>query len=152
MKNKISLLVILSFVFIFSSCSNDDDPVTPATGEVLLAQISADSVGITSGLATRSMSITSGSLNFTDRSNARISFFYSGENNSISVPLTIFYSVNDSTDVFLYNSTITPTTTEQFVDVTVASPGVNTFFKYKIATSSAGFSYFKFRDLKIYKK
>ncbi|MDQ3021088.1 MAG: hypothetical protein M3R36_11040 [Bacteroidota bacterium] len=147
--------LFLSFV-IFSGCSNDDDnPVNPpVTGEVLLATVSGDSVGTSgSGLSTRTSSITSSTLNFTDRDSARITFFYSGENNNIPIPMSIYY-ISDTTEINIFSSTtLNPTPAEQFVNVTVPSPRVNATFRYKIVTGSLGGpSFFKFRELNIYKK
>ena len=69
------------FIFIFLSligCSGDDDPVTPnnpATGPGLREEVSIDSVGSV-GSSTRIVTVSSGTLNFTDRDSARISFYY----------------------------------------------------------------------------
>lgn len=150
------LFVLLSVFVLMTGCSNDDDPVTPnnpPTGEVLLAEVPSDSVG-SIGSFFRSSSITSSTLNFTDRDSARISFYYSGENNSVTSPIIIYYKVNDSTNVEIYNTPLSPTVSEQFVNVTIPSPRVNSTFYYRIWTiaGSPGFSYFKFRELKIYKK
>ncbi|MBK8549880.1 MAG: hypothetical protein IPL53_02015 [Ignavibacteria bacterium] len=151
------LFVLLSAFALMTGCSNDDDPVTPnnpTTGEVLLAEVSSDSVGSV-GASFRTSTITSSTLNFTDRDSARISFFYTGENNSIASPLLIYYKINDSTNVDIFNSTaLSPTVSEKFVNVTIPSPKVNSTFYYRISTvaGSPGFSYFKFRELKIYKK
>lgn len=152
---KLLNLLIICFIFVFAGCSNDDDsnPVTPTTGEVLLAQVSFDSVGSV-GSSTRIVTVSSGTLNFADRDSARISFFYSGQNNSVPAPMKIYYVINDTTNVYIYDNNLTPGTAEQFVDVTIPSPRVNSTFYYRISTiiSNPGFSYFKFRDLKIYKK
>ncbi len=151
---KIATIIFLFSVISLTGCSDDNstNPNTPTTGEVLLAEVSGDSVGVSSGLSSRSSTITSGTLNFTDRDSARISFYYTGENNNVTIPITIYY-MNDTINVYLFNNAITPTGSEQFINATVPSPGVNSTFKYKISTSSSpGFSYFKFRDLKIYKK
>ena len=68
--------------------------------------------------------------------------------------MRIYYVINDTTNVYIYNNNLNPASTEQFVDVTIPSPRVNSTFYYRISTiiSNPGFSYFKFRDLKIYKK
>lgn len=155
MLKKFSLLFIFIFIS-FIGCSSDDDPVTPnnpATGPVLLADVSFDSVGSV-GSSTRIVTVSSSSLNFTDRDSARISFYYSGVNNSVTTPMRIYYVINDTTNVYIYNNNLNPASTEQFVDVTIPSPRVNSTFYYRISTiiSNPGFSYFKFRDLKIYKK
>lgn len=148
-------LVLLLSSAVMIGCSNDDDNnvITPPAGEVLLATVSGDSVGVSSGFSSRSSSIGSSSLNFTDRSNIRISFDYSGENNNTPVPFQIYYTV-DTTDIIVYNGNNLPiSTTVKSLDTTFASPNVNQFFKYKITTSSApGFSYFEFKNLKVYKK
>ncbi|MEO8209352.1 MAG: hypothetical protein ABI840_02235 [bacterium] len=141
---------------IFAGCSDDDDnPVNPpVTGEVLLATVPGDSVGTSgTGLGIKTSTISSSTLNFTDRDSARISFFYSGENNSFPTPVEIYYTI-DTTNIYIFNSTtLNPTVDEQFVNVTVPSPKVNATFRYRIVTSSLGGpSFFKFRELKIYKK
>ncbi|MCY7362137.1 MAG: hypothetical protein LH629_08750 [Ignavibacteria bacterium] len=156
MTKKYLILFIICFIFIYSGCSNDDNtnPVTPNTGEVLLATVSGDSVGTPGGFSGKSITITSGTLNFTDRDSARLSFYYSGENNNNADPFKIYYTTIDSTDVLLYTgNTLTITSAEQYLNITVPSPRINLTFRYTIKTSSSpGFSYFKFRDLKIYKK
>lgn len=154
--NKIITAFILFLFAAFIGCSNDDDPVTPnnpSTGQVLLAEVAFDSVGSV-GSSTRIVTVSSSTLNFTDRDSARISFFYSGQNNSVAAPIKIYYVINDTTNVYIYNSNLTPGSAEQFVDVSIPSPRVNSTFYYRISTviSNPGFSYFKFRDLKIYKK
>lgn len=156
MTKKYLILFIICFIFIYSGCSNDDNtnPVTPNTGEVLLATVSGDSVGVTSGLSSKTFTITSSTLNFTDRDSARITFYYSGTNNTTTVPFQIYYVV-DTNNVNIYsalNLTITPT--EQYADITLPSPAVNQFCRYQISVLAANgiFGYFKFRDLKIYKK
>ena len=114
----------------------------------MLATVSGDSVGVSSGISSKSSSITSGQLNFTDRSNARISFFYSSGTSNTAVPFSILY--NDS--IVMYSGNLINDATDQFVDTTFASPNVDSFFKYKISVGSTAPSFFKFRDLKIYKK
>lgn len=155
MTKKYLILFIICFIFIYSGCSNDDNtnPVTPNTGEVLLATVSGDSVGVTSGLSSKTFTITSSTLNFTDRDSARITFYYSGDNNNNTIPFQIYYTI-DTNNIALYTgNNLLITTAEQYLDVTLPSPRVNQTFRYKIKTSSSpGFSYFKFRDLKIYKK
>jgi hypothetical protein len=150
-----TIIVIFLFYFVtIIGCSDDNpsSPNNPTTGEVLLATVSGDSIAITSGANSRSLSITSGTLNFTDRDSARIFFFFSGENNSVAQPLQIYW-VNDTTNVYLFNDTLYPAPAEQYINVTVPSPGVNQSFRYRISTLSVpGFSYFKFHDLNIYKK
>jgi len=155
MTKKYLILFIICFIFIYSGCSNDDNtnPVTPNTGEVLLATVSGDSVGVTSGLSSKTFTITSSTLNFTDRDSARITFYYSGDNNNNTIPFQIYYTI-DTNNIALYTgNNLLITTAEQYLDVTLPSPRVNQTFRYTIKTSSSpGFSYFKFRDLKIYKK
>ncbi len=151
-----SLLLILLLSFVLTvGCSNDDDnniTPPPSTGEVLLATISGDSVGTSSGFSSNTASITSQMLNFTDRDSVRISFYYSSGVSNTVVPLTI-YCLNKSTaDSILYYNYLPTGQDDQFIDTTFSSPKVNKFFQYQIAVSSGGFSYFKFRDLKIYKK
>ena len=153
MKLAKTVLTIVMLVII-SGCSNDD-PVNsnPPTGEVLLAQISGDSVGVSNGSSTKIGSITSQSLDFTDRDNIRITFHYSGTANISTSPFSIYYT-QDTTDVEIFNgNNLNYSTTEQFKDTTFASPRVNKHLIYRINTFSiSGFSYLKFRDLKIYKK
>ena len=144
----------LSLLFICFSCSSDNPiPPPPPPPEVLLATVAGDSIGFQSGSASKSSSITSHSLDFTDRDNARITFYYSGENNNDSIPMVIYYT-NSSSEIIIFNgSNLSPSSTEQFANINIPSPKVDAFFEYKISTSSSpGFSYFKFRDLKIYKK
>ncbi len=147
-----AIIILISFA-LYSGCSSDDTVTPPPnTGEVLLAEVSGDSVGISSGSSTKSLSITGNTLNFTDRDSARLTFYYSGENNSSTEPMTISYDSGPS-NIVIYNAvSLNILPTEQYADITIASPKVNQFFKYKINTVSPGFSYFKFRDLKIYKK
>ncbi|HAY34946.1 MAG TPA: hypothetical protein PK536_10515 [Ignavibacteria bacterium] len=148
-----AIMLLVTAVLFFSGCSSDDTVTPPPnTGEVLLAEVSGDSVGISSGSSTKSLSITGNTLNFTDRDSARLTFYYSGENNSSTEPMTISYDSGPS-NIVIYNAvSLNILPTEQYADITIASPKVNQFFKYKINTLSPGFSYFKFRDLKIYKK
>jgi hypothetical protein len=153
--SKLFLAGLLLTFAIITGCS-DDDPVTPnspTTGEVLLAVVAGDSVGAASGFSSKIRNITSGTLDFTDRDSARITFYYSGQNNAFSPAILIYYK-NGSDSVFLYDGNVlTPTVNEQYAEVTLSSPGVNAIFYYSIgALSSPGFSFFKFRDLKIYKK
>ncbi|HMQ67652.1 MAG TPA: hypothetical protein PKA90_01850 [Ignavibacteria bacterium] len=157
---KLLIVAVIFFSSVFSGCSDDDtdNSVTPdpPTGEILLATVSGDSVGTNSSgsaIEIHSRSISSSTLNFTDRDSARVSFFYSGENNTSSSPVSIYY-LNSSDTVFLYKGTaLIPTATEQFLDASMVSPMVNQSFRYTIiSSSSSGSSYFKFRDLKIYKK
>lgn len=151
---KNSFFIILISFAILAGCSNDDTvSPPPVTGEVLLATVAGDSVGVTSGSISRSISITSNQLNFAGHDSARISFYYSGENNLIAAPFTIYYKLNDTTDVTIFSEILFPTNTEQVMYTGIPSPRQNVFCEYKIATnSSPGFSYFKFRDLKIYAK
>jgi len=153
MKLAKTVLTIVMFVII-SSCSKDEavNPNPPA-GEVLLAEISGDSVGISNGSSTRIGSITSQSLDFTDRDNIRITFYFSGTANNSTSPFSIYYA-QDTTNVEIFNgNSLNISSTEQFKDTTFASPRVNKNCLYRInAFNTSGFSYFKFRDLKIYKK
>ncbi len=149
---KYILLFLTLTILLIVSCSKDDS-VTP-TDEVLLATVAGDSVGIQSGSSSRYIIINSPhTLDFTDRDNARISFYYSGVNNNVSIPMLISY-LSGSSDIIIYNgSNLNTSSIEQFANINIPSPKVNARFKYKISTSSSsGFSYFKFRDLKIYKK
>lgn len=155
MLKSLFLVLLLSLAVITGCSSDDDNPVTPpVTGEVLLASVTVDSVFTSgSGLSTKSSTVSSSTLNFTDRDSARISFYYSGENNLIDTPIVIYYN-NGTTNIYIYNSsTLAPTVAEQFVNVTIPSPRVNASFLYRISTRSvSGSSFFKFRDLNIYKK
>lgn len=145
-----------TFLLIVSSCSDDNSTNNnPPAGEVLLAEIQGDSVGIQNGSSSRIQSISSGQLNFTDRDSARISFYYSRANNFSSSPMSIYFS-SGSTNVNLYQlDSSSSSENEVYVNVTVPSPRVNDFFYYKINSvglSGSGFSYMKFREMKIYKK
>lgn len=146
--------LLLSICLIYAGCSNNDSTNPNTEGEVLLAQVSSDSVGILNGSSINIKSITGQTLDFTGRDSAKITFYYSGENNSSTVPFQIYYVTNDTVNNVIYQSdnlNITPE--EQFADITFRSPGVNQYFRYKITVNSVfGFSYFKFKDLKIYKK
>ena len=149
MLKSLLIVLLLSFVLI-TGCSEDDTvtPNNPVTSN-LPATVSGDSVSVTSGFSSRSTSISSGTLNFSDRDSATISFYYSGDNNSITEPMTILY--NDS--LTFYSFTLSPTPAEQYMAVTIPSQRINAYFKYRISTSSSpGFSYFKFRNLNIDKK
>ncbi|MBA3705963.1 MAG: hypothetical protein H0W84_08715 [Bacteroidetes bacterium] len=144
-------VLILLIIVSISGCSNND-PVTPSTGEVLLASVPGDSVGIQSGTSSKTISIGSGLLDFTDRDSARISFYYSGDNNTFTEPFQIFFNSGPG-EVFIYNgSNLNILPAEQFANITIPSPKNSQFYSYRIRTTSTGFSYFKFRDLKLYKK
>ena len=157
MKKLLFLVLILSSAII-TGCSDDDsdNPVTPPpTGEVLLATVSSDSVAALSatGLASNTVirGVTTSNLNFTDRDSARISFYYTGQNNLRSNSFYISYPGG----TIYSDTTLVPSNTEQYVDVTIPSPNVDAFFSYTISVLSPGagiLAYFKFRDLKIYKK
>ena len=158
---KLLIFVVILYSAIFTGCSEDDtnNSVTPdpSNGEILLATVPGDSVGTNNpggpAISIYAHTVSFSTLNFTDRDSASVSFFYSGENNTISSPINIFY-LNGSDSVFLYKgSALIPATSEQFIDVSMASPLVNASFIFSIiSSSSSGSSYFKFRDLKIYKK
>ena len=147
------VIMIIIMIISNSGCSSEDNTVNPpSTGEVLLAEVSGDSVGVSSGMSSRSLSITGNTLNFSDRDSVRLTFYYSGDNNFDPVPFKIFYN-QGPTEIIIFNFSspdITPT--EKYLDTTIVSPKVNDFFIYRITASSPGFSFFKFRDLKIYKK
>lgn len=148
-----TVLTIVILVII-SGCSNNESVnPNPPTGEVLLAEISGDSVGTSIGSSTRSGSITSQSLDFTDRDNIRITFYYSGTANNSSAPFSIYYT-QDTLNLNIFDGkSLNISATEQFKDTTFASPRVKRNLLYRInAFNSFGFTYFKFRDLKIYKK
>ncbi len=155
MTKLILALLLCSFVTLIS-CSDDDNNVTPnnpPSGEVFLATVAKDSVGVTSGGSEKSSTVASATLNFTDRDSARISFYYTESNNISSVPLIIYFLGGQSDTILYQLDNLVISTSEQFVNITVPSPRVDAFFKYKISTNSTpGFSYFKFRDLNIYKK
>ncbi|HMS64739.1 MAG TPA: hypothetical protein PKD83_05730 [Ignavibacteria bacterium] len=120
----------------------------------MLASVTVDSVVTPSpGTSYKISTISSGTLNFTDRDSARISFYYTGQNNSAITPMEIYYTL-DTTKIYIFNSTtLNPAVTEQYINVTVPSPRVNSSFRYQIlTTNTSGISFFKFRELKIYKK
>lgn len=151
---KLFFAIYIAILMFTTGCGSDDNNVNPPSGEVLLAEAAGDSVGTISGSMVRITNISSLPLDFTDRNNIRISFYYSGENNLSASPFRIYYnqdSLNDYTIFYLNNLNVTAT--EQFKDTTFTSPGVNKNFYYMInANAGSTFAYFKFRDLKIYKK
>jgi len=146
-------VLTIVIIVIISGCSKDDPVSPPQTGEVLVAELAGDSAGTTNGSSTKIGSISGQSLNFTDRDNIRITFYYSGTANNSTSPFNISY-VQDTSEVNVFNGlNLNYSTTEQFKDTTFASPRVNASFRYLINTFNlSGFSYIKFRDLKIYKK
>jgi len=149
---KTFLYVLFSSFLIVIGCS-DDDPVTPnsPTGEVLLATVAGDSVSTSTGFAARTNSISSSSLNFSDRDSARISFFYSGTPTNQTTPFKILITGTD--DSVYWNNSLNQDSTEKFIDVTIPSNHINNFLSYRISVlTNSGHCYFKFRDLKIYKK
>jgi len=147
-----TIICISTLTLLYSSCG-EDDPASSNTGKVLVAQVSGDSVGTAFGVATKSQSVNSAQLDFTDRDSAEITFFYTGNSNNSSVPMTISFNT-DSTVANLYSSSgLLLNSTEQSLTVTVPSPKVREFFFYTIKVSATGgFGYFKFRDLQIFKK
>lgn len=147
------VIIIAAMINSINGCSSEDNTVNPpVTGEVLVAEVSGDSVGVSSGMSSRSQSITGSTLNFSDRDSVRFTFYYSGENNFDPVPLKIFYNQGPAEIIIFNFSSPVITLTEKYIDTTIVSPKVNDFFVYRISASSPGFSFFKFRDLKIYKK
>ena len=56
--NKLYYSIVLCFFLLLTGCSGDEVVTPPVTGEVLLAEVSGDSIGVASGLANRSNSIT----------------------------------------------------------------------------------------------
>ncbi len=149
----LSEVICISMLAIICSSCGEDDPASSNTGKVLLAQVSGDSVGTAFGVSTSSQSVNSAQLDFTDRDSAEITFFYTGNSNNSSVPITISYNT-DSAVANLYSSSgLILNSTEQSITVTVPSPKVRQFFFYTIKVSATGgFGYFKFRDLQIFKK
>ncbi|MBS1517724.1 MAG: hypothetical protein JSS91_06525 [Bacteroidetes bacterium] len=146
------LFLLIVLFFHFQGCTSDETVTPPPAGEVLVAEVSGDSVGVQSGFSQKSSSISGSTLNFTDRDSVRLTFYYSGENNIWVDPMTIFY-LSDSTETNIFNANVLNILpAEQYADITIPSPKVNLYFRYRIVTNSAGFSFFKFRDLKIYKK
>lgn len=147
------MFLAVTFIFIVSGCSKDDPVSPPPTGEVLVAEFAGDSAGITNGSSTKIGSVSGQALNFTDRDNVRITFYYSGTGNNSTSPFKIYYQ-QDTSAIDIFNGlNLNYSTTEQFKDTTFASPRVNANFLYKInAFNLSGFSFIKFRDLKIYKK
>jgi len=131
-----------------------DDPQSPqTTGKVLLAEVAGDSVSTNFGSSTKSQNVSTGRLDFTDRDSAEISFTYAGNSNNSAVPLTISFTstVSDST---IYSSTgLILNSAEHSITVTLPSPKVKEYFFYTIkVVSGAGYGFFRFRDMKIYKK
>ncbi len=146
-----NLMFVLMSLFLFISCS--DDTQSSNTGKVLLAEVAGDSVGISIGSVTHSNNVSANKLDLTDRDSMEISFTYSGNSNNSSVPFRLSYysGTNDST---LYSASgLILNSSEQNITITVPSPKVRDYFFYTIkVTAGGGFGYFKFRDLKVYKK
>lgn len=149
---KFGLIFFALAALLTLSCG--DDPQSPqTTGKVLLAEVAGDSVSTNFGSSTRSQNVSAGRLDFTDRDSAEISFTYAGNSNNSAIPLTISFTstVSDST---IYSSTgLILNSAEHSVTVTLPSPKVKEYFFYTIkVVSGAGYGFFRFRDMKIYKK
>lgn len=150
----ISVFVLIALVSV-CSCGDDEstNPTPPVQGKVLLATVTGDSVGASAGASTKISSISGQELDFTDRDSAEITFTYAGTSNNLTTPLDIYYEM-DTLDISIYNPTnLNLSSSEQSITVTLASPKVKKYFYYKIrAYTNGGLCYFKFRDMKIYKK
>ena len=146
-----SCIFIILILFSVSSCS--DEIQSSNTGKVLLAEVSGDTVSATLGTSTRSKGVSQYRLDVTDRDSIEISFTYSGNSNNSSVPFRLSY-LSGTNDSAVYSSAgLILNSSEQSITVTVPSPKVKEYFFYTIkVTAGGGFGFFRFRDLKIYKK
>lgn len=152
----VSFLFLVLCIASLTGCDTATTP-TPTPVEVLLAQIQGDSTGTGgSGVSSISSTITSSTLDFTNADSMRISYSFSGTTNNTSPrAFCVYYLQNTNDTIFvatLPGSTVNLNT--QSVDVTTASPRVNSTFYYTIrfSTTDPSGGFIKFSDLKIYKK
>ncbi len=146
--------VLLASAVFITSCSDDSSTNNPTpTGPVLLATVSGDSVATSLGVSTKTSSISGQELDFTDRDSAEISFTYSGSNNNIDDPIVFYYRIDTLNYIFHTPTVMTLDGSDHTYSITIPSPKVKHYFYYRIrASTSGGFCYYKFKDLKIYKK
>lgn len=150
----ISALFLLK-ALIITSCSNDStSPNPPApSGPVLLATVTGDSVATSLGSSAKISNIGGHALNCTDKDSLEITFSYAGTPNNSVFPLRIYYSQDTVQYNVYYPGNLNLTSSGQTVNVTLPSPKVNTDFYYRIqAVTTGGLCYFRFNDMKIYKK
>lgn len=152
----VHFLFLVFSIAVLSGCDSSTTP-TPPAGEVLLAQVQGDSTGTGgSGISTVSSTISSSTLDFTSADSMRISYSFSGTTNNTSPrAFSVYYLQNTNDTVFvatLPGSSVNLNT--QSIDLTTASPRVNSSFYYRIsfATTDPSGGFIKFSDLKIYKK
>lgn len=155
MRSKVFAVLAILLVTLFASCSDEtasSNNPTP-TGPVLLATVSFDSVSTSLGMSFKNSSIGTQELDFTDRDSAEISFTYTGSPNNVAYPIRLYFDSDTTQTLFFSPVGYTLNSQEQYINATIASPKVRKNFHYQIAAiTSGGFSYFKFKDLKIYKK
>lgn len=152
MKIEFLILIFAAVAVVLQSCS--DDPVEPSkTGRVLLAEVAADTAEVTLGSVTISNSVSSSKLDFTDRDSAEISFIYAGSSGNSSVPIKLYFRSGTRDSVVYSGTGLTLNSAEHSVTVTFPSPKVKEYFFYELkVTTGTGYGFFRFREMKIYKK
>ena len=149
-------MVLTAIIMLSISSCNDDSASSnnpPPTGPVLLATLSFDSVVTSLGASFKTNSISTQELDFTDRDSAEISFTYTGSPNNVAYPIRLYFDSDTTQTLFFSPVGYTLNSQEQYINATIASPKVRKYFHYQIAAiTGGGFCYFKFKDLKIYKK
>lgn len=147
------LIALLLTLVIFWGC---EESVEPTPTFQLVAESGGDSVVITNaGNASKTQTITSSSIDFTNADSMRVSIKYWGStNNDTSQAIVIGYLQNiiPTATMIIRNSAIT--TSEQTLDTTFVSPRVNASFYYQlnVQTTDPNGGNVHFKDLKIYKK
>lgn len=133
-----------------------EESVEPTPTFQLVAESGGDSVVITNaGNASKTQTITSSFIDFTDADSMRVSIKYWGStNNDTTQAIVIGYLQNivPTASLVIRNSSIS--TSEQILDTTFASPRVNASFFYQlnVQTTDPNGGNVHFKDLKIYKK
>ncbi|MCB0723316.1 MAG: hypothetical protein KDC73_01325 [Ignavibacteriae bacterium] len=152
--------LITCLVFCCAFVAGCDESTTDVIiTEQLVAEYPGDSVSTTgSGAATKTSTISSSSLDFTNADSMRIKITYWGSTNNTStnaINIGYIFSTSPDSNVYVYSipSSIV-TTAETTLDVTIGSPKVNKSFIYNLVyLNTDGFGgYLKFKDLKIYRK
>lgn len=132
------------------------ESVQPTPTFQLIAESSRDSVVITgSGTASKTQSVTSSFLDFTDADSMRVAITYWGTtNNDTSQAIVIGYLQNIIPTATLIIPNTSITANENTLDTTFVSPRVNASFFYQlnIQTTDPNGGNVHFKDLKIYKK
>ncbi len=144
--------ISLTFVFVWGC----EESVTPTPTFQLVAESGGDSVVLTNaGNASKTQTITSSSIDFTNADSMKVSIKYWGStNNDTSQAIVIGYLQNiiPTPTLVIRNSDIS--TGEKTLDTTFASPRVNASFFYQlnVQTTDPNGGNVHFKDLKIYKK